>query len=114
MWLRPTQEDWTVNNLQYVRTTYKTTEQIAFACESVSALEESDEEVTVLLVLRDENGNVVDHYTGKEVWNTMWTKDMYVGELLRTPQEAGTYTLEIYFNGRRVKTDKDASFTVYE
>ena len=56
----------------------------------------------------------MDHYTGKEVWNTMWTKDMYVGELLRTPQEAGAYTLEIYFNGRRVKTDKDASFTVYE
>ena len=112
MWLRPTQEDWTVNNLQYVRTTFKTSEQIAFACESVSALKDSDEAVSTLLVLRDENGNVVDYYSGEEVWNNMWTRDTYVGELLRTPQTPGQYSLEIYFNGQRVKTDKEISFTV--
>lgn len=114
MWLRPDVEDWNVNHLQYVRTTYKASEKIAFACESISKLEDSDDKVTTLLVLRDENGNVVDHYTGQEVWNNMWNKDKYVGELLRTPEQPGTYTLEIYFNGRRVKTDKDVSFTITE
>ena len=114
MWLRPDQEEWNVNNLQYVRTTFKTSERIAFACESISGLEDSEDTITTLLVLRDENGNVVDHYTGEEVWTNMWNKNKYVGELLRTPETAGTYTLEIYFNGRRVKTDKDVSFTVTE
>jgi len=114
MWLRPEQEDWNVNHLQYVRTTFKPSEKIAFACESISTPENSEETVTTLLVLRDENGNVVDHYIGEEIWNTMWNKNKYVGELLRTPDVPGTYTLEIYFNGRRVKTDKDVSFTVTE
>lgn len=114
MWLRPEQDDWTINNLQYVRTQYKTSEAIAFACESVSALEDSDDSVTTLLVVRDSSGNVADYYTGEEIWNNMWTKDKYVGELLRTPTEPGEYTLEIYFNGKRVKTDKEISFTVLE
>lgn len=114
MYLRPDLDDWTVNNLQYYRTTYKTSEKIAFACESVSGLEDSDDTVTILLVVRDANGNVVDHYTGEEVWNNMWTRDKYVGELLRTPEEPGEYTLEIYFNGQRVKTDKEVGFTVTE
>lgn len=114
MWLRPEQDDWTINNLQYVRTQYKTSEGIAFACESVSGLEDSDDSVTTLLVLRDSNGNVADYYTGEEIWNNMWTKDKYVGELLRTPTEPGEYTLELYFNGKRVKTDKEISFTVLE
>lgn len=114
MWLRPDKDDWTVNDLQYVRTQYKTSEAIAFACEAVSAPEDSDDLVTTLLVLRDENGNVTDYYTGEEVWNNMWSKDKYVGELLRTPSEPGEYTLEIYFNGKRVKTDKEISFTVLE
>lgn len=114
MWLRPEQEDWTVNNLQYVRTTYKTSEQIAFACESVSVPEKSEDMVTTLLVVRNKNGNVVDYYTGEETWDNMWNRNKYVGELLRTPEEPGEYTLEIYFNGKRVKTDKDISFTVTE
>ena len=44
----------------------------------------------------------------------MWNRDTYVGELLRTPEEPGDYTLEIYFNGKRVKTDKEIGFTVTE
>jgi len=112
--VRPEQEDWTGNNLQYVRTTYTTSEQIAFACESVSAPEASEDVVTTLLVIRNENGNVVDYYTGEDTWDNMWNRNKYVGELLRTPEEPGEYTLEIYFNGKRVKTDKDVSFTVTE
>ena len=114
MWLRPEQEDWTVNHLMYVRTTFKVSEPIAFACESVSAPQDSEDPVTSLLVVRNENGSIIDYYTGEEIWNNMWTRSKYVGELLRTPSEPGEYTLEIYFNGKRVKTDKDVSFTVTE
>ena len=62
----------------------------------------------------DENGSIVDYYNGEEAWNNMWNRSKYVGELLRTPDVPGEYTLEIYFNGQRVKTDKDVSFTVTE
>lgn len=112
MYLRPTQEDWTVNNLQYNRTSFTGSEKVAFACQTISALQDSDDTVTTLLVVRDANGSVVDYYTGEETWNNMWTRDTYVGELLRTPEEPGSYTLELYFNGNRVKTDSDIGFTI--
>lgn len=112
MYLRPEMADWTVNNLQYHRTSFKTTEKIAFACQTTSALKDSTDTVTTLLVVRNSNGSVVDYYTGEETWNNMWTRDTYVGELLRTPEEPGSYTLELYFNGKRVKTDLDIGFTI--
>lgn len=112
IWLKPEQEDWTLNNLQYIRNTFKPTESIAFVCESTSGHQDSDDTVTTLVLVRDEQGNVVDHYSGEEVWNNMWTRDKYVGELARTPQEPGKYTIELYFNGRRVTTSQEVSFTI--
>ncbi len=111
-WLRPEQENWTIQNLSTTRTTFSASDSIAFACESLSRLQDSDDTVTTLLVVRDSNGSVVDHYSGEETWNNMWTSDKYAGELLRTPQAPGSYTLEIYFNGQRVKTSEPISFKV--
>lgn len=114
MYPRPAQENWTINNLQNPRATFGTSEKVAFACQTISALKDSDDTVTTLLVVRDVNGSVKDYYTGEETWNNMWTRDTYVGELLRTPQTPGAYTLELYFNGKRVKTDLDIGFTITE
>ncbi len=112
IWLKPAKDDWTVNDLQYIRNTFKPTESVAFVCESTSGHKDSDDTVTTLVLVRDANGNIVDHYSGEEVWNNMWTRDKYVGELARTPQEPGKYTIELYFNGRRVTTSQEISFTV--
>ena len=112
MYLRPDQENWTVNNLQHHRTSFTSAEKVAFACQTISPLKDSDDTVTTLLVVRDANGSVMDYYTGEETWNNMWTRDTYVGELLRTPKNPGSYTLELYFNGKRVKTDLDIGFTI--
>lgn len=109
---RPAQDNWTANNLQGPRTSFTSGEKIAFACETSSALKDSDDKITTLLVVRASDGTVVDYYTGEETWNNMWTNDCYVGELLRTPQTADTYSLELYFNGFRVKTVSDVRFTV--
>ena len=114
MWLRPDKEDWGIGDLEYVRNTYKPDEAIAFVCESVSDPEASEDVITTMLVVRDENGSVVDYYIGEEVWDNMWSRNKFVGELVRTPEEPGEYTLELYFNGKRVKTEKDAGFTVTE
>jgi len=37
-----------------------------------------------------------------------------VGELLRTPQEPGVYSLEMYFNGKLVNTGNPITFTINE
>ncbi len=113
-WLRPTQEEWTINNLANRRNSFKATDTIAFACESLAALDDSDEKVQILLVVRNAEGGVVDHYNGEEIWDEMWTRNNYVGELLRTPQEVGEYTLEIYFNGKQVDTGEPIAFKITE
>ena len=113
IWLRPTKEDWTVNDLGTLRTSFSKDERVAFACESISIPRPSEETIAILLVIRDEEGNVVDHYQGEEIWDEMWTRKKYVGELLRTPQEPGVYTLECYFNGKLVNTGA-VDFTIKE
>ena len=113
-WLRPTKEEWTVNDLGTPRKEYTKDETVAFACESIGTPKNSDDTVTILLVVRNEDGGVIDHYTGEEVWNDMWTSKKYVGELIRTPQEPGTYTLEIYFNGKIVQTGSPITFKITE
>ena len=114
-WLRPTKEEWTVNDLAGTgRDTFSPTDSIAFACESIATPRDSDETIRVLLVVRDADGNVVDYYTGEDVWNDMWYRKTYVGELSRTPQEPGEYKLEIYFNGKLVDVGKPIDFTITE
>jgi len=113
-WVRPTQEEWTINNLATRRNTFAADETIAFACESLATLKNSDETISILLVVRNADGGVVDHYNGEEIWDDMWTRNSYVGELVRTPQEPGEYTLEIYFNGKLVDTGEPIAFTVTE
>ena len=114
MWLRPTKEDWTVNDLGTLRTSFSKDESIAFACESISTPNSEEETISILLVVRNEEGTVVDHYIGEENWSEMWTRKKYVGELLRTPQEPGVYSLEIYFNGKLVNTGNPITFTINE
>ena len=113
-WLQPSKEDWTYRDLAATRTSFSAGETLAFACEAMGNLTASDETVTTLLVVRDSDGNVVDHYAGEAVWDDMWARDrdMYVGELTRMPEEAGSYTLEIYFNGKKVETTAAITFTV--
>lgn len=113
-WIRPEQENWTASNLATTTSTFTASQSIAFVCEASSRLQDSDDTVSILLVVRNSEGQAVDYYSGSEVWNTMWTNSQYVGELLRTPQDPGAYTLEIYFNGQRVKTGSDISFTIRE
>ena len=113
-WLRPTKDEWTVNDLGTLRENFTKEEKVAFACESIGTPKNTDETVTILLVVRNADGGVVDHYTGEEVWSEMWTSKKYVGELLRTPQEPGTYTLEIYFDGKVVQTGSPITFKITE
>lgn len=116
IWLRPDKDDWTAANLQIVKDTFSKTEKIAFACESINTPQDSTDTVMTMIVVRDNSGALVDYYTGQEVWSNMWSKHggkyLYIGELLRTPQEPGDYTFEIYFNGQLVNSGAPNKFTV--
>ena len=99
-------ESVTSSNLSTTRNNYYTIgEQMAFALQALTTLDKSAEEpVSVMLVVRDENGTLVSFEESERQWNTMWEKDLFVGSLSQMPQKAGTYQLEIYFNNKLVTT----------
>ena len=113
MFPRPDKDDWTFDDV-YVNTyttTFQKDQRIAFVLEITTDFQTGDDDVTTLCVVRDSSGKPVDYYRGTEQWHAMWTDKMYLGDLERTPQAAGDYTLELYFNGGLVKSQ---TFTVTE
>ena len=64
----------------------------------------AEEDIAVMLVVRDEAGKLVSFEESHRQWSTMWEKNLFVGTLSSMPQKAGTYTLEIYFNHKLVTT----------
>ena len=105
--LKPTNvETLTSTSLSTARNNYYTPDEgIAFALETISTLDTAPTDtVDVMLVIRDADGKLVDFDESEHTWNTMWEKDLFVGAFPRTPQKAGTYTFEIYFNNKLVTT----------
>ena len=96
----------TSNNLSTTRNNYYTVgEQMAFALQALTTLDKSaEEEVHVMLVVRDANGKLVSFEESTRQWSSMWEKDLFVGTLTQMPQKAGTYSLELYFNNKLVTT----------
>ena len=73
-----------------------------------------EEEISALYVIRDQEGNVLSHLVTEETlnWKDLWFDgDYHYGELDLpvAPTEAGSYTVEIYFNGLILTT---ASFKI--
>ena len=98
----------TVNstNISTTRNNYYTiNEQMAFALQTLVTLDTSaEEDIAVMLVVRDDTGKLVSFEESQRQWSTMWEKNLFVGTLSSMPQKAGTYTLEIYFNHKLVTT----------
>lgn len=68
------------------------------------------EEILTQLVVRSEDGTVAA-YAAPEThsWNEMWQNGVFATALDTVPETAGSYKLELYFNGKLLRT---ASFTV--
>lgn len=62
-----------------------------------------DSTYNALYVLRDGDGKVLQTVTQEVSWADMWQQRHFVGDM-ELPANAGSYTLEIYFNGLFVKS----------
>ena len=98
LYQHPEKESWTYRDLSTPRTEFTTEETVAFAVQALSKLKNSKNSVSIICLVRSEDGGVVDYYTGSEVWNNLWVEHLYVGELKRPVTAPGTYKLEVYFN----------------
>lgn len=69
----------------------------------------SEDKVATLFVIRDANGIPVASNAHTRTWNSMWDGRYCVIEMPIMPQTAGSYTVDIYFNGGHVHSQ---NFTV--
>ena len=109
--LAPDDPDWEVEDVDLEEQTsvFAPGQTLAFILEIIGEYDYTDQEVQTLILIRDENGKPVDYSHGSAPWHTMWSSDMYAGQLLRMPKDPGAYTLEVYFDGQLVRA---ADFTI--
>lgn len=104
LWLCPETEDWTYNDLEKTRTEFTKDEKIA-VCLQIERISASEDTVTLLYVLRNEEGQVVTDEAQEFTWDSLWFERRHanavplpraVGETTSVP---GNYTLEVYIDG---------------
>lgn len=59
----------------------------------------SSQEITTMLVIRNQSGTPILTAQETKPWKDMWTSYNCKLEIPVLPSEAGTYTIEVYFNG---------------
>lgn len=99
LFLGPNEGEVKATQLSTRRESYAASEKIAFAVEALSARQSSEDVVSYAYILRGEDGSIVSFEQGEAPWNDLWTGNLHVGMLHDTPQDAGRYTLSIYFDG---------------
>ena len=110
----PKKENWTRRDLttSSYTTAFAAGENASFLVR-VKAYSLSDDKITVLYIIRDENGGLVSTVVSEEgTWSSMWDKYGYCTlDIPALPQTPGNYTMDIYFNGSSAATQ---SFTITE
>lgn len=112
----PEREDWSFYNTPSALFTkeFSPNEKISMVLHAHINFYLDKEDVVLLYVIRDEYGNVIQKLTACQDnnWEAMWFRDDYhYCELNATqaPDQPGTYTLELYLNGKSLTAN---TFTV--
>ncbi len=101
LFVRPTTENWTANDLTTMDEPVFTSGQtMVFALESLTGRSSSDDAVELVYVVKNATGAPVSTGSLASTWDGLWDGNLILGEVADMPQEAGTYTLQIYLNGQ--------------
>ncbi len=86
------------------KTTFSSGENISFAVYLNHEYNTSSDQIVTLFVIRDAEGKVVSTATQSRTWTSMWYRGFGRINVPSIPTAAGSYTLDIYFNGAIVTT----------
>ena len=97
----PSAENWTHKNVKKYTTSFKADQSISLVMFSKKNMSTSGS-TKVLYVVRDSNGKLLpDLCAVQSVSNkTMWNGNYFYPTLPEIPSATGSYSLEIYFNGK--------------
>jgi hypothetical protein len=97
----PSKNNWSYTNVpdKDYTDTFKVGTKAAFVARLRNKYNVSSDIITIMYVIRDENGKLISSETTAQTWTSIWYK--YYGELdiPSIPSVPGNYTIEVYFNG---------------
>ena len=103
LWETPAAEvNWDYRSLTTSKTSFSADEDIAL-CLELTRKEDSDDEITLLYVIRNANGEPVSDASAQLTWDQMWHERRHTSTI-PNPGAAGEYTLEVYVNRQLLKS----------
>lgn len=81
-------------------TEFSTDEDMSFLVRLRHEYDTSEDNITTLFVIRNENGNIVSTCSQTRTWTDMWYRNYCELDITSTPQTPGSYTVSTYFNGQ--------------
>ena len=90
--------------------TFKVGEKASFVLKLDTNYHDDQDNIATIFVIRDADGKVVSATNGRtRIWVAMWDQRYSELDMPAMPQAPGEYSVDIYFNGALVTTEK---FTV--
>lgn len=73
---------------------------LAFAVDSFSGRDESEDEIKVTIVVENSGGVPVFVKNYADTWDGLWSSGVIIGSVETLPNEPGDYVIRLYFNGQ--------------
>jgi len=104
----PNIDGWNTSNLATGKVTFAPGSPIVFGLEPNTrpAAQDEPEDVDVMLVIRNEDGDPISFSLETMSWNDMWDEKLFAALIETVPEEEGNYTLELYFDNKSVSSQK--------
>jgi hypothetical protein len=85
--------------------TFQIGEKASFLVELWKNHKKSSDKITVTYVISTEDGIPVSLNTTENTWKKLWDKKFCELDIPKMPETAGKYTIDIYFNGKKINKD---------
>ena len=105
--LTPDTADWTHEDLDSdndYTTTFDPDQKASLVLYASKKIKSSKDDTSIMYVIRNAEGKVIGELvsTETEVWNSLWTDRYAYLDIPKMPSDAGSYSVEIYFDGALV------------
>ena len=103
-------------------TEFTTADLILYSLEASYEVTAGSKQVEITCIIRDSENTPVLTYTSSSAFDGTWSAVTHAGTLPEMPQEAGDYTLAVYFDGQliaeapfhvRLATEEDTFFALF-
>ena len=104
--LRPEGEEWSIEDLtdESYKTEFSTEETAVILLTALSEFSLSEDPINVVFAIRDDAAQLISAEQLSTSWQALWVGEYCPLEIPLMPNQAGTYSLDLYFNGALVTT----------